>query len=101
MAAGLYLHIPFCKVKCKFCHFATFPGLKKRVPAYLSALKAELALAGGGRLDTVFFGGGTPTFLSAKGLAGLLRSVRDHFKVASAAEVSIECNPDDGASPKL
>jgi len=88
-------------VKCKFCHFATFPGLKDQVPAYLDALDAEMRLCGGKAVDTVFVGGGTPTFLSGEQIISLFRSVKQNLQVDENAEISMECNPDDGEPAKL
>ncbi len=98
---GLYVHIPFCRVKCKFCHFATFPGLRKSVPEYLSALETEMGEAGNHKLDTIFFGGGTPSFLAEEEIERLIGSIKKCFEVETNAEISMECNPDDGTAEKL
>ncbi len=98
---GLYVHIPFCRVKCKFCHFATFPGLRKRVPEYLSALETEMSRAGGQKLNTIFFGGGTPSFLSELEIKSLLDAIRKYFEIEADSEISMECNPDDATPGKL
>src|SRR3989344_6076893 len=97
--SGLYIHIPFCRMKCRFCHFATFPGLRGKIPAYLSALEKEMRFHGRSGLDTVFIGGGTPSLLSSRQIERLLLSVKDHFQVAPLAEISMEWNPEDGDLP--
>ena len=100
-AQGLYIHIPFCRMKCRFCHFATFPGLRSEIPAYLSALEKEMEFHPSRDLDTVFLGGGTPSMLSPRQIQRLLKSVRAHFRVSPGAEVSMEFNPEDGSDLKL
>ena len=95
---GLYLHIPFCKSKCRYCDFCSFPHLdRETVEAYCAALAREIEACGEQMrdvlVDTVYFGGGTPTYLPAKRLAALLDTVAKHFRVAADAEITIECNP--------
>ncbi len=94
---GLYLHVPFCVAKCRYCdfHSATAPpAVQKR---YVAALAAELSHrapeAQGYVVDTVYIGGGTPTVLPAPLLAALLDTVRTHYRLDPAAEVTVECNP--------
>ncbi len=94
---ALYVHIPFCEAKCVYCDFASFAGKKARIPAYLSALEAELlaqASAIGARtVRSVFFGGGTPTLLSGAQVAALMSAVRACFPLAADAEITMEGNP--------
>ena len=95
---GLYSHIPFCKSKCRYCDFCSFPQQDgAAVAAYLAALSGEIAAygreCGAYTVETVYFGGGTPTYLSAEQLAALLSAVREHFRVSEDAEISTECNP--------
>ena len=102
---SLYLHVPFCATRCGYCDFNTYtsselgsaPGASRQ--AYLDAVGAELDLAlrvlGGPRpVETVFFGGGTPTMLEAGELTGLLDAVRRRFPLAPGAEVTTEANPE-------
>jgi oxygen-independent coproporphyrinogen-3 oxidase len=96
----LYIHIPFCRVKCRFCAFAAYPGRLADVPRYLEALRKDIASLTPVRLDTLYFGGGTPTLLSPADWRLLIKSIRDVFPIAEGPEVSVECNPDD-ASPEL
>lgn len=90
---GLYIHIPFCAQKCFYCDFASYSGKEKHVESYLTALGGEIRKKAEGRLfDTVFIGGGTPSFLSShelRILSGILKDVnmtRDY-------EFTMECNP--------
>src|SRR5439155_19606627 len=99
-ALGLYLHIPFCRKRCKFCYFRVYTDKNARdVEVYLDALVRELELYGrlpcvGGRsLHFVYFGGGTPSYLSAAQLRGLFDRVQALFPWNQAAEVTFECEP--------
>lgn len=109
---GVYLHVPFCTVRCGYCDFNTYTaadlGGGGDRAGYPARLRAELALAAGvlrraglpaRPAGTVFVGGGTPTLLPAAELAGLLDAVREHLGLAPDAEVTTEANPDtvDGA----
>jgi len=93
-AFGVYVHIPFCASKCDYCAFATWTDRHHLTEAYVDALRSEIRRAvadGMPTADTLFVGGGTPTLLPAEALA----SVLDEIPVAPAAEVTVECNPDD------
>jgi oxygen-independent coproporphyrinogen-3 oxidase len=96
--AGIYLHIPFCKKACHYCdfHFSTSPQYKEPM---LKALRHELFLRknylGNQAIETIYFGGGTPSLLSANELQVLLGEIVDQFDVSSNAEITIEANPDD------
>jgi putative oxygen-independent coproporphyrinogen III oxidase len=93
----LYLHIPFCKHKCGYCDFNAYAGMDRLMPDYVGALERELSSAREhhpfGRLETVYFGGGTPSLLPAGLIARLLRFVRANFDLAPDAEVTLEANP--------
>ena len=96
---GLYVHIPFCATKCPYCDFNTYAGIEGQMGPYLAALRSEIELwgevLGGPRLETVFFGGGTPSYLPEGSLGMLLDAVRGSFGLAVDAEVTAEANPDD------
>jgi oxygen-independent coproporphyrinogen-3 oxidase len=102
---SLYVHVPFCASRCGYCDFNTYtaaelgaaPGASQ--DAYLAAAVAELDLArhvlgGTPEVQSVFFGGGTPTMLPPAALAGLLTAIRDRFPLAADAEVTTEANPE-------
>jgi oxygen-independent coproporphyrinogen-3 oxidase len=93
----LYVHLPFCKHKCGYCDFNAYAGMDRLMPDYVDALERELSRAREhhpfGRLETVYFGGGTPSLLSADLIARLLRFVRATFEMAPGAEVTLEANP--------
>jgi oxygen-independent coproporphyrinogen-3 oxidase len=102
---GLYLHIPFCSVKCRFCDFAAFPGRKNDIPRYLQALKKDISVLAENHprrvLDTLYVGGGTPSLLDPEDWTALLAGVRDCFDVSPNLEASLECNPDGVTEEKL
>ena len=102
---GLYLHIPFCKQACSYCdfHFSTSLALKSRL---VDALVQEIALRQNylglhAVLDTIYFGGGTPSLLTASELGLIFEAIHRHFAVAPGAEITLEANPDDLTGPKL
>lgn len=97
MAAGIYLHIPFCRAKCAYCDFASFAGLESLTDDYLWALQTEISRAASlwqqVTFTSLFIGGGTPTLLSPDQIGPLLDSLRAHFALDTVAEITIEANP--------
>ncbi|MBC7930250.1 MAG: radical SAM family heme chaperone HemW [Rubrivivax sp.] len=97
--AGVYIHIPFCRARCSYCDFATGAYESALADAYVRALAREIEAfdrgAGGERaeVDTVYFGGGTPSLLTPAQAARILDAVRRRFHVAPDAEVTMEMNP--------
>ena len=100
---SLYIHIPFCKSKCAYCDFASFPGREAMWEAYFAALYGEIRAAGDDihRVETVFFGGGTPSLVPETYIAGALAAAREAFPFAPGAEVSLEANPGTLTMEKL
>jgi putative oxygen-independent coproporphyrinogen III oxidase len=96
-ALGLYVHVPFCEVKCAYCHFAIDPRRPDdaRQERYLQAVRAEMAAAEPGPADTLYLGGGTPSLVSVPRLARLLEAARERFGLPASAEVTLEANPRD------
>ena len=94
---GLYLHIPFCVQKCNYCDFCSAPASKEHRDAYVEALCRHLIAtskkARDHKVDTVYFGGGTPTVLPPSDLSRILDTVRTHYDLAADAEITTECNP--------
>ncbi len=94
MSAGIYVHIPFCIKKCNYCDFLSIPYDEALKDSYLSALKSEVRHSPcRGPVDTVFFGGGTPSLLSPGDIAGLLEVIREKFGLQDGAETTLELNP--------
>ena len=97
---GLYLHIPFCRKRCKFCYFKVFTDNKADdIETYVSALSREIELVsqlpvmGDRPFRFVYFGGGTPSFLSGKQLTSLVDRLRANINWDQAEEVTFECEP--------
>jgi oxygen-independent coproporphyrinogen-3 oxidase len=105
---GLYLHIPFCRKRCKFCYFRVYTDKHAQdVESYVAALSNEIELVsrlpvmGGRPFRFVYFGGGTPSFLSAKQLTSLVDRLRQNIHWDQAEEVTFECEPGTLSKPKL
>ena len=97
---GLYLHIPFCRKRCKFCYFKVFTeNTAGQIEEYVTALSKEIELVsrqpvmGGRPFRFVYFGGGTPSFLSVKQLTSLVDRLRASIDWSLAEEVTFECEP--------
>src|SRR5690349_9242436 len=100
--AGIYIHIPFCKKACTYCnfHFSTVLSSK---PAMLQAILKELSLRSGDvggylqnePIETIYFGGGTPSLLTQLELDAILQAIAQKFDVSTNAEITFEINPDD------
>ncbi|MCP4437900.1 MAG: radical SAM family heme chaperone HemW [Aureispira sp.] len=96
--AGIYLHIPFCKQACHYCNFHFSTSLRYK-DAMLNAIKQELELRkeylNGAKVETVYFGGGTPSLLSAQEILSIFDLIQLHYPLAKDLEVTLEANPDD------
>ena len=94
---GLYLHIPFCVEKCRYCDFYSAPTGRELQQRYVAALARDLVQTAPRAkeyvVDTVYIGGGTPTVLDTADLALLLDTVRAHYRLLPNAEITVECNP--------
>ena len=96
--AGIYIHIPFCKSKCGYCGFYSLPSMKLK-DRFLEALRAEIVerknyLFPESFINTVYFGGGTPSLLSIEEIKALLRLIDDTYLINPEAEITLEANPD-------
>ncbi|MBR1470621.1 MAG: radical SAM family heme chaperone HemW [Lachnospiraceae bacterium] len=102
---SLYIHLPFCVRKCDYCDFLSFPVTEETKQLYLNALRREIreygAVYADRMIDTVFFGGGTPSVLGGEELSGLMETLRDFFFVAEEAEISLEANPGTADAHRL
>src|SRR4029078_6309863 len=91
-----YVHVPFCHHRCGYCNFTLVAGRDDLVADYLRAIAAEIAsTAEGSEVDTLYFGGGTPTYLRADQLRELTASVRTRHPLATGHEFTVEANPAD------
>ena len=106
---SIYIHIPFCKHRCAYCDFNTYANQEDTIPAYVNALIKEINFVGNqtSKLDnqptiqTIFFGGGTPSLLSAPQFDSILQSLFSSFNISSNAEITIEANPGTISREKL
>lgn len=93
---SLYIHIPFCAVRCTYCAFNIYTRAETLIPAYVDALCAELREIGAARrvaLHTIYLGGGTPSLLTPEQVGAILGSCHDSFEVLAGAEITLEANP--------
>ena len=102
-AAGLYVHIPFCSSRCSYCDFATGLYQSELVERYVCGLTEEIRTSqyAGENVDTIYFGGGTPSLLATEQLDRILASLHDSFKIAPEAEITLEINPGSATPEKL
>ncbi len=96
---ALYVHIPFCLSKCNYCDFNTYEGIENLMPSFVDALVAEIDLwtarLDGPEITSIFFGGGTPSYLRAESIARVMEAIDASAYVAPNAEITLEANPDD------
>ena len=98
--SGIYIHIPFCKKKCFYCDFFTSQNLKYK-DIFLQALKNEITLRNNffykesREINTIYFGGGTPSVLAIRDLESILDELHKNFNINNKAEITLEANPDD------
>src|SRR5688572_5903572 len=102
-AAGLYVHVPFCSSRCSYCDFATGLYQRELAERYVCALVEEIrspriALE---KVDTIYFGGGTPSLLDPPQLVRILKTLHDHFEIDEVAEITLEINPGSVTPEKL
>lgn len=93
---GIYIHIPFCKSKCPYCDFYSFKADEQTKDSYLKAVLSYLERYRDrvtDEVDTVYFGGGTPSFFGGERIKAVLAYIKDNYKVISDAEITVECNP--------
>ncbi|MFM1945893.1 MAG: hypothetical protein RL207_176 [Bacteroidota bacterium] len=103
--AGIYVHIPFCKKRCSYCDFhfsTTFSSYREKlIAAICSELEIRKTELHGSLIETVYFGGGTPSLLTKEELASIMSTIRNHFQLADNPEITFEVNPDDGTAENL
>ncbi|MEI6456238.1 MAG: radical SAM family heme chaperone HemW [bacterium] len=96
--AGIYIHIPFCRRKCHYCNFFSLASSKfidSFVESLLLEIKLEASYLGVETVETIYFGGGTPSLLPPLSIEKILDAVRDHFPLSRSPEITLEANPDD------
>ncbi len=92
---GIYVHIPFCKSKCYYCDFTSFADKNKLEGKYIKCLKKEIINRKDNNMniDTIYIGGGTPSYINEKYIVEILNTIRENFNVIENAEITIEANP--------
>ena len=111
---GIYVHIPFCKQKCKYCDFKSYTGKEALVQEYIKWVKHELEEVGDGNkldyeaglddlvvVDTIYIGGGTPSFIDSKYIVEIIDTIRKHYTIVNNPEITIEINPGTITEKKL
>jgi len=98
---GLYIHIPFCRKKCFYCSFMTVTNQNHHADEYARCLAQEMRMYEGAQIQSVYFGGGTPSFLSEACFLFLANAVKKNFSMARDAEFTVEMNPEDVTDQKL
>lgn len=101
--SGIYIHIPFCKQACYYCDFHFSTSLKKKAEM-VQALTEELILRKNefsGKIETIYFGGGTPSLLSMDELQFLIKTIYENYRVSENPEITLEANPDDLSEEKI
>ena len=101
--SGIYIHIPFCKQACYYCDFHFSTSVKRKTEV-LEAIHQELSLRQGEIktvVETIYFGGGTPSLLTVEEINGITSLIRDLFEVDAHAEITLEANPDDLTNEKI
>lgn len=102
--AGIYLHIPFCKKACHYCnfHFSTSLQLKNEfIDALLKEIQLQQDFLGGKEVQSIYFGGGTPSLLAENELGAILDLLYQRFNISPSAEITLEANPDDITAEKV
>lgn len=110
---GIYIHIPFCKSKCYYCDFISYCNKEGDIKSYIQCLEKEIEFKAMQvkefakknnekiEIDTIYIGGGTPSFISEEYIVRLIKNVRKYFIVDEDAEITIEVNPDSVSLEKL
>jgi oxygen-independent coproporphyrinogen-3 oxidase len=111
MKAGIYLHIPFCREKCDYCSFRSYPvsafnnKIESVMGKYIQRLKNESEWWSGRfgiiEADTIYFGGGTPSLLEPVEISGVIENLRKSFRIDDNSEITIEVNPSDASEKKI
>lgn len=102
---GLYVHIPFCKQKCYYCDFLSYAGKEKFIEKYITSLEKEIEIVARNyldvRLNTIYIGGGTPSYIDSDYIKRIMKSIKENFIVEKTAEITIEVNPGTASKEKI
>tara|TARA_Y100001935_G_C17303816_1_gene510964 strand:- start:2029 stop:3234 length:1206 start_codon:yes stop_codon:yes gene_type:complete len=102
---GIYIHIPFCQTKCFYCDFNTYTKIEDQIDEYISCVISEIniwgEILGKSSIRSIFFGGGTPSYIDSKYIKIILDSIHENFYVDKNIEVTLETNPNDVSKNKF
>lgn len=100
---GLYVHIPFCPYKCNYCDFLTYSNVDFMIDDYIDSLIKEIEIYGreNHRVDSIFIGGGTPSYIEERHIKRIMEAIWENFEVLEGSEISIEMNPDTLTDSKV
>lgn len=102
---GIYVHIPFCRKKCEYCDFISYSGIEEKAEEYITALILDIKNSSQKVkeyvVDTIYFGGGTPSYIESNIILRILNSIRENYHVLENAEITIEVNPGTVNKKKL
>ena len=102
---GIYVHIPFCKQKCEYCDFVSFSGIEEKQEKYVEAVLLDIKNSSEKiidyQIDTIYFGGGTPSYIDSSEIEKILKTIRELYHVGEDAEITIEVNPGTVDKEKL
>jgi len=102
--SSLYIHIPFCKQKCHYCNFYSTASSKNRdelIVSIIEEINQRSNYLSSSKLETIYFGGGTPSLLTHKELSGIFDAIKSNFTISTDCEITFEANPDDLNNNKL
>lgn len=102
--SGIYIHIPFCRQKCNYCNFYSLASTRymaEITEALLDELKLRKNYLEGQNIETIYFGGGTPSLIKSEDIGRIINTIHTHFNIDSNVEITLEANPDDLTPEKL
>ena len=104
--AGIYIHFPFCKIKCIYCDYYSMEKREEDIPRFVEMLNREIELTAlnykeNWMFDTIFFGGGTPSLMEPKLLEQILNTLKDSFDISQVKEITLEANPGEAPEQRL
>ena len=102
---SLYIHIPFCQIKCPYCDFNTYENIENFIPNYMKSINIEIdnwiQILEPYKIESVYFGGGTPSYINDSYIKDIIESLKSKFHLNSNAEITLEANPVDLNIKKL
>ena len=104
-SAGIYIHTPFCAVKCMYCDFYSIANREEAIPRFVKAIITEIERCevdtSDWEIDTIFLGGGTPSLLESKYIESIIKSIQTKYNLSSVTEFTLEANPGEAPRDRL